>query len=65
MSEKGYLVLMAIGYPSAPVKIDQELNAVASPVEQQKFDWLTGSWLQARIPSMKMAGESLTVPESQ
>jgi hypothetical protein len=35
------------------------LIAVASPVEQQKIDGLTGTRLQAIDPRMKMAGESL------
>jgi hypothetical protein len=35
------------------------LVAVASPVAPQKFDGLTGSWSQAIVPRMRMAGESM------
>ncbi len=35
------------------------LIAVASPVELQNFDRLTGTRLQAIVPMMKMAGELL------
>ena len=30
-------------------------SAVASPVQQQKFDGLTGNWMQAIVPRMTMA----------
>ncbi len=35
------------------------LVAVASLVAPQKFDWLTGSWSQAIVARMRMAGESM------
>jgi hypothetical protein len=36
-----------------------DLVTVASPVALQKFDGLTGSWLQAIVQRMRMAGESM------
>ena len=32
-------------------------NAVASPVHQLKFDWLTGTRVQAIVSRMRKAGE--------
>jgi hypothetical protein len=54
MSKKGCLVLMAIGCPSARQN-QAGLVTVAFPVEPQKFDGLSGSWLQAIVLRMRMA----------